>query len=493
MTNTTRTFNTSYDPHINMNIDELNNLPEEILIQRIKWYPNLLVYIKVQTDKIVCAAINSNPLTLAHVSDQSMLDKYCNQAIRGDIMAFMAIRNPTPRHKVFCATRYEETKHQNYEKVKQFKKLRMVKKRSIAMDCNDEVENYIRSCPKIIKYFKNITYSMICASIVHYDKAIRFFDEEMINEVNLGEVDTNTNTKANSNVKELYLQLLSRNIMAHRHLDQDMMQAIDLIPLFMKSIETEVRNYNLLQHFGVDLSFLNKLEWLKLNPLIGNSFNLYDFKEIINDDINNISYFDMASLTKEHCIYYLENMICDALCTKVSIKSIMDSNDSHKLLDTRFLVLYRSFDKILAEMCKRVNISYSELIDEETNLRDLLIKLSKNNSFEQIGNIELNVIANTLFMDLLQEGFTTYGGLEELLKANGNLIGLVKTQTPRLIKIALIQNPLSLEHVRDKTFELCTFAVNRDKSAIKFVPDELQHKFKTGYYSVLNNNIHYQI
>lgn len=59
----------------------------------------------------------------------------------------------------------------------------------------------------------------------------------------------------------------------------------------------------------------------------------------------------------------------------------------------------------------------------------------------------------------------------ERLSKDGRYLKRIKTnQTPELCEIAIRQNPMALEFVKEPTLELCQLAVSISKKAMKFVP-----------------------
>ena len=416
-----------------ISLNSLQDLPEHLLMLVMLEYPRLLCYVRAekQTTVVVYAALKSNALALEYAIDQELA--FCMFAVDRNIEAFFKIKNPQPIHQVFCVNTFLKYRKENYERVKAFEKRSMVKKRSIIMDENESLK-CIKRQPEIIHYFKEITDSMIRTS--------------MQCQIQRGG---------------------SCDCMLFEHIQK---QPSNLNTLFVMAIKNDGNSYKLLIGQGFDLSFFTKFEWLKLNPSLAVFLsNVPDFKEIMKEDIKYIRYYPVTLLTKEHCIHYLERLFAEARDTKRSIKSILD--EIIQMGDR-----YPGFSlSSIREICERANMDYSWMENASLNL--LWTKLDKNNPLDLIKDDrpEYFIFEDLISLiyddnddnDLGSIGYISYLELESLLSYDGLLIGLIKDQTERLIKVALTQNPLALEFVRVQTMDICKMALTLDKTAAQFV------------------------
>lgn len=442
-------------------LNSLKDLPETSLMEVLTKYPRLLRYVNTpkQTDAVVFAALKSNALVLEYVDDQK--ETFCKFAIDKNIEAFLKIKKPQSIHQVFCVTAFVRN-----ENVGSFKRFSMVRKRSIVMNEDDAVY-YIGKQPEIIHYFKEITHAMIKKSVKYYSKAAKY--------AILAEKNTQGEfmCRYDQTKHDLFCKdLLRKNILSFKYLN---LSADSNTNAIIKSvIKHDPSNYKLLKAQHIDLSFYTNVGWVQLNPKIAKWMtNISEFKEIIEHDVTYIRYYSLKSLTKEHCIHFLETLILDANKKRRNIKSILNEimalvkNDGTK-----------SNGSFIREICERANLPYSDIIDEQKDLRLIMNNLDNNNPFDKF--IDTNSYSNRpLLTNLIRliEGKAddeiSYLEKEELLSYDGLLIGLIDDQTERLVKIALIQNPLALEFVKVKTLNFCKMAVKLNRMALDFVSLEL--------------------
>lgn len=425
----------------------LNDQMEDILVTIVSTYPRLLCYIDEakQTNLVVFAALKADPFALEYVIDQK--SRYCRYAIDADIKAYNKIKNIKNKHQAFCVNMFLRNKYKAYKKVKVFNKYSMVQKRSIVMK-EEDANYYIKEQAEIINYFKEITFTMISNSVKHYIGAIKYFNINMINVEDFSPMEGWKDLTDKHKVDKLVRHLLSRNIHTFKYLEPIIKTYeldLNLDKILVEKITKEAHEYYYLTKRGVNLSFLTKSEWIDCNPYVARwMLKISDFKEIMAFDSKYIRYFYLNDLTKEHCICYLKHLILSAKKNNESIESILYKT-------SKLAANGREAGSLeIKEICIRANMLYRDIISDEANLNNLLIKLNKNNSFDTICDIDSVCDKDKILLDLIEGNYVTYNDKEVLLKLDGMLIGLLEEQTDRLIQIAITQNPLALEYVRAK-------------------------------------------